>query len=306
METPSTRGFNVQTLDTPAEWAKQLDPIQTVTAMEHWAIANLRPREAAIGTYSRKPGTRYNHGALANYWILRHNDYSTGRANIEIQIREIVREKTFVWVLKDDELKEGRIVEMTERAVYVRGVKADGTLVWDKYRALQSPTTYYTNRSPAARLPMLYMQCFEMANELAAWLQRNVRLLSDHDQYSVFQQAGLSDLMCSNMLWLATHPHGYEEYLSRFKINKIDLTRRFEEEAKFLFGWRDELSKKNRIAEPEHYALYHRLQRSVDFILKHRRDPLTRPISSKALIRLQKRWINAIRPLLDAYSGRVS
>lgn len=306
MELPSMRGFKVKPIAIPAEWLK-LKPVERVEAMEQWALDNLKPRQAVSGAYLIEKDPRSSQEPIAgNCWILRHNDYDTGRGNVEIQMREVLRGKTFVWHARHDELSEGYLTDYVERVQYLRG-QADDRLVWERHYSVVQKHEDPIARRPALRVAELWRQCWFIDLQLTHWLHSNVGLLHSqtmHDSNALrpFQMNALYSLMGTSLLWLAMSPIQHEIMLEQVRTGPADTFKTFDAVNEFRLGKQDELRRRNRLAGPEHYALYDRLKRSLDYLQKHRKEPMERRISQAALLRLQRRWVNICRRHVQAFA----
>lgn len=301
MKVPSTRGFKTSILTFDPSWL-MLDGVGRVVALEEWASKNLQPREAVMGSYSqtldvKRPGLPGM--GVGQMVVLRHRNYADGRVNVEIylDLTTAVSGTTSVWYAKDDVLSVGYRTEYFERAEYLRAMGDNGpewqiNTIWEYIR--MDPNS----RNPSVRIPELFRQIWHMDNELTKWLTANVRLVPDVRPY---QTGVFTQLMSTPLMLLAVEPHRRDQLLELMQSVNRPQPSEHEKHWKFYADLRERMKKKNRVASPEHYQLYERLKRSYEFVQKFRNDPLQRPISYGALLRLQKRWINAIAPLLQCY-----
>lgn len=306
MDLPSTRGFNNKTLTIPSEWLK-LKPVERVETMECWAIENLQPRQAVTGVYQIEEGKFAHEPIVGSCWILRHNDYDTGRANVEIQIREVFRGKTHIWHARHDELTEGYLADYVERAMYLRGRdRTRNQLVWERHYSLTQKYENPIKRQPAVRVSELWRQCWFIDLELSTWLHSNVAFLHRQEigkpvPMPVYHQDALYCLSGCSLFWLAENPTEYDALREKLHTAKKPSKPMYEEMTLFRLHRQDELRKRNRLAGPEHYVLYDRLKQSLDFVRQNPVAP-SRPINAAALLRLQQRWVNVYRKHMQAFA----
>lgn len=282
MKMPSVENFNVIAHQMPDSF-QQRRMVQVVQAMEKHGKETLDLHCAYVGA-GVIHGPSASLSTLINYWILRHNDYDNGQANVEVHMRWIdpTDQGSYVTTLKDDVISNGQLGEYFELDRYVRVRGQDG-LTWYRSRSVNIETADREVKLPAVRVPLLFLQCGEMALELNEWLRRNVDLLrdvSDEQKRGFLLEIGEPLLMAA-----------------RGKLSAAD--KQFHR--KTIFHWKRDLSRQNRIATPQHYELYDRLKRSLDFIKEERAEPLEREISLSSLRGLRTRWTNEIAEVLEPF-----
>lgn len=314
MEMPSTRNMHIITLNMPSEW-QDLTPIALIDAMEKWGAENLKHRRqrkmACIGNYMRDPQSRRS-SELANkyqfsndgpimgqFWIINHGQYDTGRARVQVQLRETWRGAIEVFNLEDDKIVTGHVTTFRQNEIYTRvhsGPDAsDWTMTWATLpRIVQLDEKF----PPAVRADELFEQCCNMGRKLSQWLSDNLNVIEERGGEPTTLNPALQRYLRTNLVWYAADPTVLQA--GKDHLNDPDLPQPdYRELSLFISRVKNELYRQNRIATPEQIALYQRLKDSCDYIEKI--DPSERPIHIPNLIGLHTKWINLIREPIQTF-----
>ena len=233
MEMPSTLGFKIQSQPFLPEWKELWEgsiDVPLIAAMEQWACASLEIKCAAIGALTldgylmiRHDGGPLHSGkpVIVNFLILRHKDYSTGRPNIEILIREVKQgHPAKIWRLKDDAIEAGTVTNFTRELAFKRTYDPAADEPFVEAFRLNYVYESLVDAPPLMRVPWIYKQCYETGQLLSQLLIDKI----DRPGLTVDQRTALLNLFRSPMFWLAAHPAAWEE-LKQLTKNSVEVTR---------------------------------------------------------------------------------
>lgn len=300
MNIPSLKGFFVIGPIKIPDVLHDVTKSDMMSGLEVIAKARLEPQQAAVGSYQltqRREG-KSARMTLGQYWILRHQDLSDGRANFTIHLRETEGVTTAVWHMSGDQLVEGHIADFQINRRYTR-VGSQGQYDWAATMLTRSEHLSMLGMMPAVRLAPLMEQCKEMAQELSKWLAANHHIVNrDRTEVDVSVASATQSYLAGNLLFYALSEEtlaGAKDYLNGngSRPERLDVNSGYQR-------LRQDHARAGTLAQEEHLELFTRLERSLKYI---REEPATveRPISLSNLLGLQTRWINEIRELLPAF-----
>lgn len=302
MQMPSTRNMDTMPFTLPIDWL-ELPPFDLIDRMEEWGAANLRvngPKTAALGTYTRETQTTGGQApAVGQFWIIYHGDYDTGRANIEVQIRDTLEEVTRVFHMRNDTLTAGRVVDFQLDSECVR-VGTDKKEWREILSTGMRKKELDDSAPPAVRSDVLFAQCAVMARRLSEWLASNLLVIEERGEEPTTINPALEHFLRINLLWYALVPTAYEEAKKHLNDPDIVSPPNYRNMHAAFGNVKTMLRRGKRISTPEQIALYERLKASVEYTQKI--DPSERPIHASSLVGIQTRWINEVSELVKKFA----
>jgi hypothetical protein len=301
MKIPNTCGYRIvpfQVSESLRESLRDLRAEHLCQALEAWATEGLKPKQAVIGNYTIGPdvATSRQTPVLGQFWIIRHNDYDTGRARIDLQLRETENGDIIVWNSSDDRLTRSRLVESMVTDEYVRVEN----LKWFQITQLKYDRVSLESAPPAIREAELFDQCWAMGKALSAWLASNLTVIVNRGEEPTLANPALSRFLKFNLVYYAMAPDSLQ--YAKDYLNNPDLpdprSRDWYLEVSKLRG---QLRRSNRIATAEQLSLYQRLKDSYDYIQGLDQSERPRPIHVANLVGLQTKWINAVAEPIKSF-----
>lgn len=284
MDMPSTLGLKVRSQSYLPEWEKLGFP-EDFNVVEKWAIDNLQPRSAAIGSFNQPFLDRVQ---LGQFWIIRRGDYDTGRPNIEIQIRVTRDMRTHVWDMRNDVLIYGRLQDFHLTTRFERAHGSDG-LQWEQAVQQSYKTTDVRALGPSTKARNLFNQCWALSTDLSAWAASQMNALSE--QNPRVEDAALYNLLTASPLWMAANTSLYENLYHRIKINAVDERVKTHVQHHRGDSWRYRFTRdmrdRDRLSTPAQLEFYRQLKGLHDRFLQR-----TAPPTRASLLRAHTLWFS--------------